>query len=453
MRLGLIGLAVALVVSAMAPAGAWAAKAPPPPPVSKENRTAGMAAAPGLITAGGLDCQLADARKIGDSVDPKTKAKSTLYELACTGNEGMIVDQASAGPPSVFTCIEASQPRPDGKANPTACILPGNLDPNAGLAPYIAKAGIPCTAEKIRPLGHSPTTTVFELVCSDNPGGYMLQISSPPRLDKPATMNPCIGFSESSNVKCTLTDRATQLSVVDKMVAASGKPCTIKDRSFIGMAQSGKMYYEVACSEGKGYILEQAANGSLGKAIDCLEAESIAGGCKLTDTRQAKTEQNALYSKLAKAAGYDCAVSGYAPLPSTADIPAHSEVVEVTCGNRPDGAIAIFPASSSQPATIYDCAHSELVGYRCSLSKASAAYAKLTAELVSYGRKSCTVSNARAVGVTADKKGFTEVACADGLQGYMIEYDISPLKMTTVIICNEAKGIAGGCTLPGNTKG
>jgi hypothetical protein len=443
-----IGLAVALVVAALSPAAAWAAA----PAVSKENRAAGMAAAPGLITAAGLDCQLADARKLGDSIDPKTKAKSTLYELACTGNEGVVVDQAGAGTPTVFTCMEASAPRPDGKPNPTACILPGNADPKAGLTPYIAKAGIPCTPDQVRALGHSSTATVFELVCHETPGGYMLQTSAPPRLDKPATMSPCIGFAETSNVKCTLTDRATQLAIVDKLAAQSGKPCTVKDRSFIGVAASGKMYYEVACNEGKGYILEQAPTGGLAQAIDCVDADAVAGGCKLTDTRQAKTEQNNLYSGLAKKAGYNCDVSGYAPLPSTADIPAHREVVEVTCSNRPDGAIAIFPASASQTAIIYDCAHSELEGYRCSLSKPSAAYGKLTEELVSFGKKSCTVSGARAVGVTADKKGYTEVACSDGLQGYMIEYQISPLKMTSVIICNEAKGIAGGCTLPGNKK-
>ena len=213
------------------------------------------------------------------------------------------------------------------------------------------------------------------------------------------------------------------------------------------------MYYEVACNEGKGYVLEQLPTGALGQAVDCVEADAIAGGCTLTDTRQAKTDQNNLYSSLAKKAGYDCDVSGYAPLPLPADIPAHSEVVEVSCKNRPDGAIAVFPATSSQTATIYDCAHSELVGYRCSLSKPAAAYDKLTAELKSFGKTSCTVSNARAVGVTADKKGYTEVACSDGLQGYMIEYSVSPLKMTSVIVCSEAKGIAGGCTLAGNKKG
>jgi hypothetical protein len=447
-----IGLAVALMLSALAPTAGWAAdKAPPAPTVSKDDRAKGMAAAPGLITAGNIDCQLADARRLGENVDPKTKVKNTIYELACTGAEGYVVNQIGLDAPQVFTCLEAGAPRPDGKPNPTRCILPGNADPKAGLAPYIAKTGIPCSPDDVRALGHSSTSSVYELVCHEAKGGYILQTSAPPRLDKPVTMNPCIGFSDTGNVRCTLTDRATQLQVVDRLTAQSGKPCTIKadGRAFVGVAQSGKMYFEVACTEGKGYILEQSPAGAFNKAIDCVDADAIAGGCKLTDTRQAKTDQNNLYSKLAKKAGYNCEVSGYAVLPLAADVPAHSEVVEVTCSNRPDGAIAIFPASD--PATIYDCAHSELAGYRCSLSKPAAAYDKLTAELVSFGKKSCTVSNARVVGVTADKRGYTEVACSDGLQGYMIEYDTKPLAMKSVIICSEAKGINGGCTLPGNT--
>jgi hypothetical protein len=453
MRLIQIGMAAALLLTSLAPAGAWAAKPPPTPPISKEDRAAGMKAAPALITAGNIDCQLADARKLGESVDPKTKAKSIYYELACTGAEGVVVSQNGDAAPSVFTCLETDQPRPDGKPNSAACILPGNADPNAGLAPLIAKSGVPCTVLKARPLGHNSTAAVFELVCKETSGGYIMQTSSPPRHDQPVIMNPCINYNENQNVKCELTDRATQLSVVDKLVASSGKPCSVKDRSYIGAsAKSGDMYYEVACTEGKGYILEQAASGALSRAVDCIQADSvIAGGCKLTDTREAKTEQNGLYASMAKKVGYNCDVSGYAPLPSSADLPPHSEVVEITCSNRPDGAIGVFPASSADSALIYDCAHSELEGYRCSLSKPAAAYDKLTAELVSFGKKSCTVSNARAVGVTEDKHGYTEVACSDGLQGYMIEYTVKPLEVKSVIICSEAKGISGGCILPGNT--
>jgi hypothetical protein len=209
------------------------------------------------------------------------------------------------------------------------------------------------------------------------------------------------------------------------------------------------MYYEVACADGKGYVVQQAANGDLARLIDCTQADSIGGGCKLTDTRQAKTEQAGLYTTLSKRAGYSCDVSGYAPLP--VDLQG-KEVVELTCSNRPDGAIGIFPASSSDPAEIIDCAHVELRGYRCAMSKPSAAVASLTGELKALGKKDCEVSSSRVVGVTTDKHGYIEVACADGLPGYMIEYAMTPLKATSTITCFEAKGIAGGCTLPTNVK-
>ena len=86
------------------------------------------------------------------------------------------------------------------------------------------------------------------------------------------------------------------------------------------------------------------------------------------------------------------------------------------------------------------------------MSKPAAAVGSLTAELRALGKMECTVSNSRVVGVTTDKHGYIEVACSDGLPGYMIEYAMDPMKATSTITCFEAKGIAGGCTLPGNVK-
>ena len=34
----------------------------------------------------------------------------------------------------------------------------------------------------------------------------------------------------------------------------------------------------------------------------------------------------------------------------------------------------------------------------------------------------------------------------------MIEYTMAPLTPKTTIVCSEAKGISGGCTLAGNVK-
>jgi hypothetical protein len=441
-----LGLAAALMLAVFAVSSvatpALAASKPAIPPISPDLRKKGMADGPAVIAAAGVDCQLADARFIGENVDAKTKAKSDFYEFACTGNVGVVVDKAPIGP-QVFTCMETSEPGPDGKPNNLACILPANLDTKAGLVPYIAKAGTPCTIDKARALGHSPNNTVYEVACHEGTG-YILMVSAPPRLDKPATMKPCVVYADTSNVKCELTDRTAQLSVVDRLIGQSGKPCAVKDRSFIGTAQSGDLYFEVACQDGKGYILDQAANGSLAKAIDCLNTDM----CKMTDTRVAQTEQAGLYTKLARKAGFECDVNKYGPFNTNRTD--HADVVELSCNNRPDGAVAIFPATGA--GVIYDCAHSELEGFRCSFTKAEASFPKVTADLAKLGKTQCVVSNSRTVGVTADKRSFLEVACADGLPGYMIEFSLDPLTPKQPIPCVDAAGIAGGCRLAGNTK-
>ncbi len=443
----IIGLGIALVLAFAAPNLAFAADKAA---VSKDQRTKGMAAAPALVQAAGSDCKVADARFVGEAADPKTKAKTALYEVACEGSEGLLVQQVAAEAPSVFTCEEAASAAASGNKGATQCILPGNADPKAGLIPFVTKTGITCTPDKVRALGHSPTNAFFELACHEGPPGYILQISSPPRLDKPVTAEPCLMFEPSSNIHCELTDRAAQMSIVDKLMAQTGKPCVVKDRGFIGVASNGVTYYEAACQDGKGYVVAQSPGGAPAKAIDCVNADAIAGGCKLTDTRQAKTEQNSLYSQLAKKAGFDCTVSGYAPFAET--MPG-KEIVELTCSNRPDGAVAVFPISGGGAGVVYDCAHSELMAFRCSLSKPTAAYPKLTADLRTLGKATCVVSESRVVGVTNDKRGYIEVGCADGLPGYMIEYTMSPLAPKSTLVCAEAQGISGGCTLPHNKKG
>ncbi len=450
-----MGLIAALALSILAPVGAWAAAAKAPEPtVSKEARTKGMADAPALVTASGTDCQLEDARFVGESTDPKTKVKQGAYEVACKGSEGFLMVK-KGDEVSNFSCLQVDQPGPDGKPGATRCILPANLDPKAGLVPFIAKSKITCAPDKIRAIGQSATNAFFELVCTDNPGGFVLITSNPMRQDKPVIANPCVMIPDTTNIKCELTDRAAQLAVVDKLSAASGKPCVIKEggRGFIGAAQSGKTYYEEACSDGKGFVLVQAPNGAFADAVPCAEADNIFGGCKLTDARQAKTEQAGLYTQLAKKAGFDCTVSGYAPLPGLAETP-DTEVVELGCSNRPDGGIGFFGATAANPSGVYDCAHASLLGYRCVLSKPDAALSLLTNDLKSVGKSTCTVSAFRPVGITADKKGFIEVGCSDGLPGYMLQYPVKPplpMKADTAIVCNQASGIAGGCTLAGNT--
>jgi hypothetical protein len=448
MRPIIIGLFVAVMAAALTPAAvAFAASAPVKvaPPVDPDKRARGKSNAPAVIAAAGLDCTLADAQQMGVSTDPKTKVESTFYELACKGNEGFViamhkpVGAAPATAPDIYTCLEVA-------SSPAACILPGNLDPKSGLAPIVSKVDAACVLANAKGVGHATdgSKTVFEVACQDG-SGFMLETSFPVSPAKPAKLIPCYIYNQTSNVKCSLTDDASASTYVDRLTTQAVKDCVTKDRRFMGASAAGEFYYEVACQNGQGYIIGQGQDLSITKTISCEDTDQ----CTLTDVRAHKSEQAGLYTKLAQAGGFDCTVAEYAPF--TANLPGH-EVVELSCSNRPDGAVAIFAASTSEKPVFYDCAHSELEGYRCGITKPEAALAAMTADLKSLGKNSCTVSASRFLGLTTDGHGYVEVACADGLPGYTVEYTVKPLAPSQAFPCTGAPPVNGTCQLPGNSK-
>ena len=451
MRPIVIGLLAAVMAATMLPAAALAATAPAKtPPVDPASIKAGMAAAPGVITGAGIDCNLANARLLGKSADPKTKVSSSYYELACKNQEGFIVAVAekplTPTPPQIFTCLEAANNPKSG----AQCLLPENADPKQGLAALIAKDQPSCQLSNARAIGQTNdrTMTVFEVACQGGMG-YVIQSSFPVTVAKPATFIPCFGIPAGSPMTCTLTDAASMSGYIDSLATKMGKPCVVKDRRYVGATADGASFFEVACQDGKGYMIETAANGDVKPGIDCTVADAIGGGCSLTNAREAQTEQDGLYSRLAHGAGFACDVNRYAPF--NVAVPNH-EVVELACANRPDGAIGIFPATASDYTKILDCAHSELAGYRCSFTKPDAALPSLTADLNKLGKTSCVVSAERIVGITTDQLGYLEVACADGNAGYLISYSMPAETPKEAIVCTLAKGVLGGCQLPGNKK-
>jgi len=451
---GLATLGAMLIAIATFASAASAATTPAPvkpPEITADARNEGKKAVPALIAAANLPCQMSDARRIGGTTDTKTGKPVTYYEVACAGAMGyVLVDHGAGVAPSWANCPDqAKVDATTGKANAAACYLPGNLDNKALLAPYVAASKVNCQISDARGIGHGESASYFEVACA-NDRGYIVKTSAPPRLDQPVQLITCLAFSDpSSPVSCKLSTPAAQLAAVDALAAQSGKNCQVKDRRYLVTAQDMSNYYEVACTDGKGWVLQESADGKLAQVIGCDAAGGIAGGCTLTNAREAETQQAGLYTKLARGAGFACDVQKYSPF--NVDVPGH-EVVELACSNRTDGAVAIFPANSAEKANIYDCAHSELVGYRCSFTGADAALPHLTDDLKSLGKTSCVVSGEKIVGTTAEHVGYIEVACADGNPGYMIAYDLPAMSPKEALACTMAKEIAGGCTMPANVK-
>lgn len=439
MRPKVLGLAAALLVAALAPIAVMSAPKGTPA-VSDAQRKQGMAETPAIVQAAGLPCQVSDARFVGKAPGDKKKGtpEQSYYEVACApGSMGYVLQVAAGGPTTVFSCIEADTSPDPSKPPSLPCVLPGNSDPKAALGPLLTKAGAACTPSAARGIGQTKTQTFMEVACQEG-SGYIVIASAPFDGAKPLQAQNCLNFDDASgNIKCTLSDKAARLKVVDSLVASAKNGCAIKDRRFVATSKEGADYYEASCQDGKGYILK--ANGAqLAQAIDCGHAQAYFGGCQLTDARQAETEQAGVYTKLAKNAGSDCQVTKYALFPARPD---NKEAVEMVCSNG-NSEIGLFPASGK--GEVYDCGHALVAGYKCSLGKVD--YSALTEDLRKYNQKSCTVSNAIPAAKTPKGTILVEVACSDGLPGYMIEYSTNPVSALGATGCR----FTGGCKLPTN---
>ena len=415
----------------------------------KDRATIGMAAAPRLIRAAQLPCTLSDARFMFSATRVDSQK---VYEVACQEGLGyVIVAPGRAGAvPVIFDCMASAQPV-RGKPNPLACKLAGNADPAKGLSTIMARSGRACAVEKGRYLGSTEDLNVYEVACHEG-GGYILKAAKGP--GGPTTASTCLAYGANSNLKCILLTPEQQLGAVASLIAASGKPCTMTNKRYLGSTAAHHDYFEVACSGGRGYMLEVDPAGKLAAATDCLQAGDIGGGCTLTDTRQALTAHDGsysdlakgTYSDLAKTAGFDCAVSKYADFPPKAN---GAEVVELACSNRSDGAVGVFP-TTGRPE-VWDCLRAHAEGYTCSFSSESNVYGKLTSQLKAKGT-SCVVNDARPFGRTSEGADLIEVSCADGGPGWVFEYPPHVAEPSGALRnCVQAAASAGGgCQLAAN---
>jgi hypothetical protein len=301
---------------------------------------------------------------------------------------------------------------------------------------------VQCVPEKARGVGQTKTSTYLEVACQGG-SGYVMVTSAPFDASKAVQAQNCLMYDEAeTNIKCNLSDHASRLAVIDKIAASANNGCAVKDRRFVGMSKDNSTFYEASCQDGKGYIFKTDTTGALKETYECSKATQILGGCTLTDARQAQSEQAGLYTKLVTGAGGKCDVDKYALFPTTKP---GQEVVELVCK---DGTGQILMSQVGQKSVAIDCGRAPVAGYKCSMSKPEMAYSSLTADLKKFNFNSCDVSNSRVVGKTEKGTTYVEVACADKLKGYMIEYQSTPaVSAVNAIGC----AFAGNCKLPGNT--
>jgi hypothetical protein len=441
-RLTMALAAMAALAMGAAPLAAHAADAPAKKPdITKDQRERGMKEAPAVAKTAGVTCDVSDAYYIGAS--NAKEGKQNVYEVACKQGLGYIL-LSSGSTAKAYDCLAtANQPT-------LTCRLPGNANPADGLKPLVAQTGTACTPTKARYVGSNATTAIYEVACQEG-SGYLLQTNA---VGAPATapaLTPCAATMGQANMECTLTSKDQVMAYINGLVAKSGKQCQVSGVRYIGADKtSGDSFYEVGCGSAAGFVLDTDKTGGLKQAIGCAQAQAL-GGCTMTDTTKVATEEVATYTKLAKAAGYNCDVSKYRYIGSDAK---KDEVVELACSNRPDGTVAVFPADTNGKAEFVDCVKAGQFGPNgaCKLSSPEPVYAKYTAALAAKGRSSCKVSGARFLGTTSSGSDYVETACSDGNPGWVLELGAGDTNVKSLLSCGQAASAGLACQLPTNAK-
>ena len=446
------GLAIAAIIAAFAFSVSLSAMAAAPvkvEPYSKDQITRGGKDIAAVLQTASLPCTVTGSAFISEGTgknpdDPKGKdIKVASYEVSCQEGLGYILQNYTGIPVKIYDCISLSE-------SPNPCRLPGNMDVKKMAAGIAAAAGRTCTVTNERSLGATKAGDRFyEVSCSEGPG-YILKAASPTSTTPPVAED--CSRQLGTNLECKFTTKEQIMAglnaKLNALIAASGKPCALSNSREVGADSSGTSYFEVACSSGTGYMIA-AKNNQFVRSIDCANARGLGGGCTLTDATKAESEESGTYTRLAAASGFKCEVVKYRYI--GIDSKSNSEVVELQCGNRPDGAVALFPTDNKATAKFYDCVAAGALGETCKLSEPAAAYDKYTKALASKGKTTCKVSGAAWLAATTDGSNYVETACSDGLPGWVIAQ--SPSGTTSdVMSCGQAKAAGVACKLPGNNK-
>jgi hypothetical protein len=241
-------------------------------PSPEANRQAAQA----LLTAAGVDCQVAEATLLG-----VTAERHSTYEAVCTGGPGYFV--VGSTPPQTFNCVElAGQAETSRLRDPAAdvgqqCTLPANLDPLPLLSTYAREAGIDCTVDQASAVGKNAAgDLIYEIGCADRDGYWLEKAAG----DWKKT--PCweLALREAA---CRYSTNAESLGAWKTILAGTdAAACDVQAARRAGRDAEGLIVYEVKCGAGDGYLARVGEALTAQRVHPCAEAAHIGGGCALT---------------------------------------------------------------------------------------------------------------------------------------------------------------------------
>jgi hypothetical protein len=244
-------------------------------------------------------------------------------------------------------------------------------------------------------------------------------------------------------------DRAKGAAEAPGVVRAAGVACTVTDAAYIGQTKNAagtvQNGYEVACSEGLGYIIQVGAAGTTPTVFDCIvmDASARAGEakgqkgmvrCQLPANLKAAQSLQPLVAR----AGGTCTVSDarYAGTNPTTGV----TVYEISCAQGA-GYMLQRPRDAATNPTLVSCLNYLGSPMPCALTPQEKVIASIV-PVVANAKRTCDVTNARMAGQNPQTKNdIVEIGCGGGRPGFFAE--VTPAgAFVRALDCDRVSGLA-----------
>ncbi len=260
-----------------------------------------------LIKALELSCSVTNAQLVISGTRKSTSGgkdvETKVYEVACDGNLGYLLETQGPDKPIAISCLTAEEARASdvakGKPPGFFCKLPENKDVYATLAAMInsragagAGAGAGCEVRDLQLFGRSESTQsdYSEVACKDGKG-FLLRFPLPGS-QAPSLVMSCPEAAKQG-IKCKLTDAGPVEAPITSdtfksALAQHGVSCKIDQLRLIGQEDNRKRYVvEYLCAgqpTGSVAYIPLPGNTNAYESIDCAAASARGVLCKLTAT-------------------------------------------------------------------------------------------------------------------------------------------------------------------------
>lgn len=327
----------------------------------------------------------------------------------------------------------------------------------------IQRAGVNCTVSDALATGNGKVTIdgaqvdvkTYEVACNEGLG-FMLQdrgaagafafdciqvataaAAAPAPAAAPAARGQAAPAA-AARTTCRLPANQDANAMIQPTVAAAGARCTVNNVTFLGLSSTGLRRYEVACSEGLGFVIDKQGTATA-KATDCLAADAGGFNCTLTP----KPQRVAYIASLAAKSNRACTVSDGRYMGASAR---GAQFYEVACGGAQG---YVLEVNNGAVTRAFDCLEAAGIGEGCKLTNTTAAMEQREGQYLTALRGkqiACNGSEFRLLGKDSRQRDVVEFVCSDRPAG-LVAYIPQAGGDITSFDCFEAEGRGLRCQI------